>query len=66
MMRETDYQRHNVLTMIESAQRAGRSENEIVAIVDRYFGMGQARVHGLAGERRLLRRLRERGFRRAA
>jgi hypothetical protein len=65
-MRETDYQRHNVLTMIERAQRAGRSENEIVEIVDRYFGRGQARVHGLAGERTFLQRLRDRGLRRAA
>jgi hypothetical protein len=52
--------------MIEQAQRAGRSENEIVQIVDRYFGVGQARVHGLDGERSFLQRLRDRGFRRAA
>jgi len=28
----------NVLVLIETAQRAGRSEKELVAIVERYFG----------------------------
>jgi len=28
----------NVLVLIETAQRAGRAEKEIVAIVERYFG----------------------------
>jgi len=28
----------NVLVLIETAQRAGRSEQELVAIVERYFG----------------------------
>ena len=65
-MRETDYQRHNLLMMIERAQRAGRSENEIVEIVDRYFGRGQARVHGLESERGLMGRFRGRGLRKAA
>jgi hypothetical protein len=64
-MQPMEAQRQHVLTLIESAQRAGRSENEIVAIVDRYFGPGQARVHGLA-ERGRIRRLIERGFGKAA
>ncbi len=56
-MQPMEAQRQHVLTIIESAQRAGRSENEIVEIVDRYFGPGQARVHGLDGERGRIGRL---------
>lgn len=29
---------HNVLVLIETAQRANRSEQELVEIVERYFG----------------------------
>ena len=58
-MQPMEAQRQHVLTIIESAQRAGRSENEIIDIVDRYFGRGQARVHGLS-ERGRIRRLIER------
>lgn len=65
-MQPMEAQRQHVLTIIESAQRAGRSENEIIDIVDRYFGPGQARVHGLAGERGRLRRLIERSLGKAA
>lgn len=40
----TDYQREHVLTLIETAARNGRSEREIVQIVEQYFGKGNARV----------------------
>ena len=56
----SELQQRHILTMIEAAQKAGRTEHEIVGIVDRYFGRGQARVHGLHGERGLLGRLRTR------
>jgi hypothetical protein len=36
-MTANEFHRQHVLTMIEAAQKAGRKENEIVAIVDRYF-----------------------------
>lgn len=49
-------QRH-LLAMVEAAQRAGRSENEIVHIVERYFGE-QASQERL--EQGLLRRLSKR------
>ncbi len=52
-----EYQHHHALTMIERAQRAGRSEQEIVRLVEEHFGVGQVDVVGLHGERRLLRRL---------
>ena len=37
-MTANEFHRQHVLTMIEAAQKAGRNESEIVAIVDRYFG----------------------------
>lgn len=40
MSGEYEAQRQHVLMMVESAQRAGRSENEISEIVDRYFEPG--------------------------
>jgi hypothetical protein len=36
MLNEQEIHHHHVLTMIETAQRAGRSEQEIVSIVERY------------------------------
>ena len=65
-MEPMEARRQHVLTIIESAQRAGRSEDEIVEIVDRYFGRGQARAHGLEGERGRIRRLLARAPREAA
>ena len=47
----------HVLTLVESAQRAGRSEREIVEIVDRYFGEETTRELGIAPERGVVRRL---------
>jgi hypothetical protein len=41
MLNEHEVHRQHVLTMIESAQRAGRSEPEIVAIVERFFNTDQ-------------------------
>ena len=37
MMNEREFERQQVLTLIEAAQRAGRSEDEIVEIVEQYF-----------------------------
>lgn len=55
MLNEHEAHRQHVLAMVETAQRAGRSEDEIVAIMERY-GYTEA-----AGERSggttLLRRL---------
>jgi hypothetical protein len=65
-MQPMEAQRQHVLTLIESAQRAGRTENEIVEIVDRYFGHGRARVHGLELERGRIRRLLDRRSGKAA
>jgi hypothetical protein len=48
---------HHLLVLVESAQRAGRSEREIVEIVERYFGEPTSRELGLPG-RGLVRRLR--------
>jgi hypothetical protein len=36
MLTDQEAHKQHVLTMIETAQRAGRSEREIVAIVDRF------------------------------
>jgi hypothetical protein len=65
-MQPMEAQRQHVLTLIESAQRAGRSEKEIVEIVDRYFGRGRARAHGLELERGRIRRLLDRRSGKAA
>ena len=37
MMNEREFERQQVLTLIEAAQRAGRSEDEIVEIVEQYL-----------------------------
>lgn len=37
-MNEYDARQYHVLALIEAAQRAGRDEREIDAIVRRYFG----------------------------
>jgi hypothetical protein len=36
MLTDQEAHKQHVLTMIETAQRAGRSEREIVAIIDRF------------------------------
>jgi hypothetical protein len=41
MLNEHEAHRQHVLTLIENAQRAGRSEPEIVAIVERFFNTSQ-------------------------
>ena len=58
---QDEFQRQQLLTMIEAAQRAGRSEREIVAIVERHVGRGTARVEGVEGKVGRLRRLIGRG-----
>jgi hypothetical protein len=60
MVGEHEYQ--HLLVMIETAQRAGREEREIVAIVDEYFGAEARRDCGI-GEPGFLRRLVARGRR---
>jgi hypothetical protein len=57
MFAQYEAEQQHLLAMVEAAQRAGRSEREIVAIVDRYFGEGAARDLGIAEEPRLVRRL---------
>jgi len=60
MLGEYEADRHHLLTLIEAAQRAGRSEREIVAIVDRYFGEGATSRLGIVSERGFARRLLDR------
>jgi hypothetical protein len=55
-MTANEFHRQHVLTMIEAAQKAGRTEGEIVAIVDRYFGDDLTRVRARR-ERTLVSRL---------
>ena len=50
-------QQHHVLAMIETAQRDGRPEREIVAIVDRFFGAETTDELGTRREAGRLRRL---------
>jgi hypothetical protein len=58
MMREPiEAEQHHLLAMIEAAQRNGRSEHEIIAIVDRYFSTEVSDELGLRREAGLLRRL---------
>ncbi len=64
-MNEHEHHRQYVLTMIETAQRAGRAEEEIVAIVERYFNTDLAERRAEARRGRLLGRFRG-GLRRAA
>lgn len=54
-MTANEFHRQHVLTMIEAAQKAGRNESEIVAIVDRFLGEDVAQKRR---ERGLLPRLR--------
>jgi hypothetical protein len=58
---------HHLLAMVEAAQRSGRSEREITAIVDRHFGEEAARHLGIVEGPGLVRRLLLRAsFKRAA
>jgi hypothetical protein len=43
MLTDQEAHRQHVLTMIETAQRAGRSEREIAAIVDRFCDVERPR-----------------------
>lgn len=57
MLDPSELQRRHLLTMIETAQRVGRSENEIVALVERELGTGRVKVRGKGRlVRQLLRR----------
>jgi hypothetical protein len=60
MLNAHDAHRQHMLTLIETAQRAGRSEPEIVAIVERYFNTDSdtAQVERGKNERGLFNRLR--------
>jgi hypothetical protein len=57
MLAEYEADRHHLLAMIEAAQRAGRSEREVVAIVDRYFGDGATSRLEIESDRGFARRL---------
>jgi hypothetical protein len=62
MLGQFEAERNHLLAMVEAAQRAGRSEREITAIIDRYFGEGASTGLGVAVERNgLVRRLIDRG-----
>jgi hypothetical protein len=50
-------EQQHLLAMVEAAQRSGRSEREITAIVDRYFGHEGARHLAIVEERGVVRRL---------
>jgi hypothetical protein len=60
MLNEHEAHRQHMLMLIETAQRAGRSEPEIVAIVERYFNteIDTAQDERGRNERGLLGRLR--------
>ncbi len=51
------FERHHALAMIEAAQREGRTENEIVALVETHFGHGAARVEPSEPRPGIVRRL---------
>ncbi|MBA3841618.1 MAG: hypothetical protein H0X39_03200 [Actinobacteria bacterium] len=54
---EYEAEQQHLLTMVERAQKAGRSERDIIAIVDQYFGT-DVTVQMLGRRRRsVLRRL---------
>jgi hypothetical protein len=57
MFGEYEAEQQHLLAMVEAAQRRGRSEREITAIVDRYFGEGVARHLGIVEEPGFVRRL---------
>jgi hypothetical protein len=60
MVTEYEADRHRLLTLVETAQRLGRSEREIVAIIDRYFGDGATSRLGIVSDRGFARRLLDR------
>ena len=66
MFGEYEAEQHHLLTMVEAAQRAGRSERENVAIVDRYFGDGATSRLGIVSDRGFARRLLDRATARRA
>ena len=47
MLHQSEAERQHLLAMVEAAQRNGRSEREIIDIVDRFFGEGSSRNLGL-------------------
>jgi hypothetical protein len=47
MLVQSEAEHQHLLAMVEAAQRNGRSEREIVEIIDRYFGEGSSRTLGL-------------------
>jgi hypothetical protein len=49
----TELERQHLLTVIERAQRDGKSESEIVELVDPAFAADRAKVESLAARRRL-------------
>ncbi len=51
------FERHHALAMIEAAQREGRTENEIVALVETHFRRGAARVDQRESPPGIVRRL---------
>jgi hypothetical protein len=57
MLAQDEAQQQRVLAMIEAALRSGRTEREIIGIVDEYFGAGAACDRRNATERRFVRRL---------
>jgi hypothetical protein len=57
MFAQYEAEQHHLLAMVEAAQRAGRTEREITAIVDRYFGEGAAGQLGIAEGPSFVRRL---------
>jgi hypothetical protein len=60
MLGQYEAEQHHLLALVEAAQRAGRSEREIVSIVERYFGEPAATQLDIGREpgfvRRFLRR----------
>ncbi len=47
MLHHSEAEHQHLLAMVEAAQRAGRTEREIVTIIDRYFGEGSSGSLGL-------------------
>ena len=50
MLVQSEAEHQHLLAMVEAAQRAGRTESEIVAIIDRYFGEATSRGLGFRRE----------------
>lgn len=65
MSMENDAERRHVLAMVEQAQREGRSEREIVALVEGHLGEAVLPAGRAVGGRRLVDRLLGRGVRSA-